>query len=238
MRTSPPCAGVGCPALPASPSAATPAMLPKVNRSLRAADGHCATTAYRAPISGFVSARTSASDRSDWDLALVDARSRDVLAASHGYGSHEVAQTWVTPGQGGLVRGCRRDGRARRLGVTLQLVDVAPPKPGATPSLVTVRMRNGGDVARMEKAGLDVTENIQGNRADVVVAGAKQLARLRALGLPFTTRIANLNPSEQRSRAADARYAAATDRSPLPSGRTEYRVLQDYQDELKKLVAA
>ena len=135
------------------------------------------------------------------------------------------------------MRGCRRDGRARRLGVSLQLVDVTPPKPGAAPSLVTVRMRDGGDVARMERAGLDVTENIQGNRADVVVAGSQQLAKLRTLGLTYTTRVADLNAAERRSRAADVRYAAATDRSPLPSGRTDYRVLQDYQDELKKLVA-
>src|SRR4051812_10824703 len=237
MRTSLLCAGLVCLALPASSSAATPAMLPKVTRSLRAAEGHCATTAWRAPISGFVSARTSASDRSDWDLDLVDARSRTVLAASHGYGSHEVAQSWVTPGQRVLVRGCRRDGRAKRLGVSLQLVDVTPPEPGAGPSLVTVRMRDGGDVARMENAGLDVTENIQGNRADVVVAGAKQLDKLRTLGLTSTTRVADLNAADRRARAADLRYAAATDRSALPSGRTEYRVLQDYQDELKKLVA-
>src|SRR4051794_9062070 len=237
MRTSLLCAGLVALALPATASAATPATLPKVHRSLGAADGHCATTAYRAPMSGFVSARTSASDRSDWDLDLVDARSRRTLAASHAYGSHEVAQTWVTPGQRVLIRGCRRDGRARRLGLTLQLVDVTPPKPGPAPSQVTVRFHDAGDIARMENAGLDVTENIQGNRADVVVAGAKQLAALKRLKLPFTTRIADLNRAEARSRAADARYAAATDRSPLPSGRSEYRVLQDYQDELKKLIA-
>src|SRR4051812_3149611 len=179
MRTSLLCAGLVCLALPASSSAATPAMLPKVTRSLRAAEGHCATTAWRAPISGFVSARTSASDRSDWDLDLVDARSRTVLAASHGYGSHEVAQSWVTPGQRVLVRGCRRDGRAKRLGVSLQLVDVTPPKPGPTPSLVTVRMRDGGDVARMEKARLHGTAHIQGNRAAVVVAGSPPVAEAR-----------------------------------------------------------
>src|SRR3954465_3212141 len=139
MRTSLLCAGLACLALPASASAATPAMLPKVHRSLSAADGHCATTAWRAPISGFVSARTSASDRSDWDLALVEAPSRDVIAASHGYGSHEVAQSWVTPGQRVLVRGCRRDGRARRLGVTLQLVDVTASEAGPGAAEATLR---------------------------------------------------------------------------------------------------
>src|SRR3954451_19079224 len=117
MRTSLLCAGLAALALPATSSAATPAMLPKVHRSLTAGEGHCASTAWRAPISGFLSVRGAASDRSDWDLDLIDARSRHTLGASHGFGSHEVAQTWVTPGDRLLVRGCRRDGRARRLAV-------------------------------------------------------------------------------------------------------------------------
>src|SRR4051812_44861169 len=99
-------------AVPAS-SLAAPAALPAVKRTAvakqtaqrdcqaRTARGRrgVATTTYRAPMAGFVTVRSAASDKSDWDLSLFDARSGRALGGSAGFGSHEVAQSWVSAGQ-------------------------------------------------------------------------------------------------------------------------------------------
>ena len=220
-------------AAPAGASAATPASLPAVKRVVTTADR---TATYTAPMSGFITVRSAASDRSDWDLDLLDARSGRKLSASHGFGSHEVAQAYVTAGQRLVARGVRRDGRARRLALSFKLFDVAPPKPDGTPSLVSVKYRNNADLARIDKAGVDLTHHIHGGRADVIVTGARQRAALERLGLPFETEVADLNAAYANARAADAKFASSQRRSALPSGRESYRVLQDYQDELKGLV--
>jgi hypothetical protein len=188
-------------------------------------------------MSGYVTVRTAAPDSSDWDLELRDAASRRTLARSQGFGSHEVAQAWVDAGQRVVVRGRHRSGSARRLRVSVQLVDLVRPKADGVPQLVSVKFRDNGDLRRIDEAGLDLTHHIHHGEADVIVSGARQLEALKALRLPYEVEIADLNDHYLRSRQADARYAAAVARSPLPSGRTEYRVLADYQAELKKLVA-
>jgi hypothetical protein len=142
----------------------------------------------------------------------------------------------VSAGQRVLVRGIRRAGSAARLAVRLQLVDVAPPRSDGTPQLLSVSYRSNTDLERIEQSGLDLTHDIHAGVAEVISTGAKQLAALKRLGLPYKVRIADLNAYDARSRAADARYTRSVARSPLPSGRTAYRVLHDYQDELKALV--
>src|SRR5688500_17456016 len=112
----------------AAPALAAPAQLPPVKRTLEASLRGVDTMTYRAPMSGYVTVRTAASDRSDWDLDVRDAASGRKLAASHGFGSHEVAQTWVQAGQRVAVQARRRSGRARSLRTSVVLADVAPPK--------------------------------------------------------------------------------------------------------------
>ena len=75
---------------------AAPAFLPTKTRTLSAPAGACATTTYRAPMVGFVSIRDDGTTKGDWDLTVTDARSRQPLASSHAFGSHEVAQTFTT----------------------------------------------------------------------------------------------------------------------------------------------
>src|SRR5206468_97583 len=75
--------------------------------------------------------------------------------------------------------------------------------------------------------------------AEVAVYSAKQLGLLTKLsnrfGLKTQTKIADLTADSDRARAADADYASTTSKSPLPTGRTSYRVLSDYQNELKQI---
>ncbi|HEX2084497.1 MAG TPA: M14 family zinc carboxypeptidase [Solirubrobacteraceae bacterium] len=218
-----------------APALAAPNQLPPVKGTLTASAGGADTFTYRAPMSGFVTFRTAASDRSDWDLDLFDAASGRKLAVSHGFGSHEVAQAWVQAGQRIRARATRRAGSARSLRVSAILVDLAPPKSDGVPKLVSVKFRDNEDLQRIDEAGLDLTHHIHHGEADVIVTGDKQFAALDALRLPYEIEIDDMNAHYARSRAADLRYARSQPRSPLPSGREDYRVLQDYQDELKAL---
>jgi hypothetical protein len=220
----------------AAPAIAAPAQLAPVKRALQAPVRGTDATTWRAPMSGFVTVRSAASDRSDWDLDVHDAASGRRLGASHGFGSHEVVQTWVQAGQRLVVQARRRSGSARTLRLAVRLVDVAPPEPDGRPQLVSVKFRDDEDLRRIEEAGLDLTHHIHHGEADVIVTGSKQRAALEALRLPFEVEIEDLVAHDARNRAADLRYARRSARSPLPSGRETYRVLQDYQDELKALV--
>ena len=196
---------------------------------------HDRTAVYRAPVAGFLTVRTAASDRSDWDLDLADAATGRALPSSHGFGSHEVAQTYVTAGQRIAASGTRTSGKARQLRVSFRLFEVALPESDGTPQLVSVTYGSAENLQRLEDAGLDVTHDIHDGQAAVIVTGGAQFAALNALGLPYDVEVADLNEQEAAARAADARAAGAAGASPLPTGREEYRVLQDYQDELKAL---
>jgi hypothetical protein len=190
---------------------------------------------WRAPMSGFVTTRLTAKRR-DWDLAVFDARSRNLLTASQGFSSSEIAQTWVMAGQRLIVQGCRQKGRSKRAQTRVQLFDVAPPNPKATPQMLEVTTRNEADLYRLENLGVDVTHQVHDGKADVIVAGAKQRGLLDKAGFKYDVEIADLAQHYAESREADLAFARRVKgRSSLPSGRTTYRSLADYQAELKAL---
>ena len=238
-----------------STAAAAPASLPAVKRALSvsaAKSAACSTqrsasqrgvaaASYRAPMSGFVRATLAAPNSSDWDLALFDAASHRRHATSQEFGSHEVADTWVTAGPRLRVQGCLRSGTARHAAVSLRFFDVAVPKWDGVSKLVTVFFNDGRELNALEAAGLDVTHDVHPGQAEVAVYSSKELALLNKLteryGLKTQTKIADLAADSARAREADARYSASTAASPLPTGRTTYRQLEDYQNELKKIVA-
>ena len=195
-----------------------------------------AVSSWTAPASGFLDVRSFGGKRSDWDLALFDARTRRALASSEAFGSHEVAQTWVSGGRTVAIQGCRRSGRAARLPIRIQYLAVQRPASGGTPSLVSVPVSGAADLIRLDRLGVDVTEDVQKGRAIVRLNGASQLELLKQSGFRFTTVVADMNKAYLAARAADRRYTAAVDSSPLPSGRTEYRILADYEAELKQIV--
>jgi hypothetical protein len=189
-------------------------------------------------MSGYVTARLQAAS-GDWDLLLRDGASGRAMTASQGFRSSEVASTWVHAGDRIVAVGCRRSGRSRTAAVSFRLADVAAPKAAGIPELVRVygdpRKLDGLDQLK----GFDVTEGRRSNYADVVVDGAQQLAELHAMKLRYDVRFANLDDAYLSARRADARYTKRVNgRSPLPSGRTDYRTYADIQDELKKIAGA
>jgi hypothetical protein len=221
------------PAAGASAATYTPAgtLLDPASTVVRAAKGRCARHAYTPPIAGFLTARSTGGARSDWDL---EARaSGRLIAASRGFGSREVVQSWVQPGLPVTVLACHRKGPARTLRLTTQLLATNAPAPEPA-SLVRVTGLDRAAFERLEALGVDVTHNAHGDYADVV-ASATDLTTLTRAGFRFTTRIADLADHERRARGADAAYAERVGRSPLPSGRTTYRTYEDYQAELKAL---
>jgi hypothetical protein len=233
-----------------SPTASAPGAQPAVKRTLSARTAvprtchtalrrhsrGVAVTSWTAPASGFLDVRSSGNRRSDWDLVLFDARSRRALATSEAFGSHEVAQSWVSGGRPVAIQACRRSGAATRLPIRIQFFHVQRPKGEGTPSLVRIPIRGAGDVLRLDNLGLDVTHDVQNGRAIVHLSGPSQARLLTQNGFRFTTLVPDMNQAYADARRADTRYAARVDASPLPSGRTQYRVYGDYQTELKQLV--
>jgi murein tripeptide amidase MpaA len=203
--------------------------------SLRQGTRGVAVTTWTAPASGFLDVRSSGDDASDWDLVLFGARSHRALATSESFGSREVAQTWVRAGKRVAIQGCHRTGPADELPVQLQFIQAEKPDVPGKPSLVRVQISNAQDVAKLDDLGVDVTHDVQDGHAIVHLSGSPQEDLLEEAGFKFKTLVPDMEQDFRDARRADQSYTAAVDRSPLPSGRTTYRVYADYQTEMKKL---
>src|SRR4051794_8934500 len=215
---------------------ATSAVPRTCHSSLRPGAPGVAVSRWTAPASGFLDVRSAGDDRSDWDLVLFDSSTARPLVASESFGSDEVAQTWVSPGQRLTIQGCHRTGGATQLPIRLQFTQAQRPDAPGKPSLVRVQISGPVDVARLNSLGVDVTEEVQGGHAIGHLTGAPQRDLLEREGFKFKTLVPDMEQDYLDARRADRRYAAAVGRSPLPSGRTRYRVYADYQTEMKQLV--
>jgi hypothetical protein len=104
--------------------------------------------------------------------------------------------------------------------------------------IVDVHTPTRADKARLQSLNLDLTEHGDANSVEVVLYGTADARRLRDAGFTYDVRIADLVARDAANRKADDAYAAATQVSPLPSGRDSYRHLADYNRELTELAAA
>jgi hypothetical protein len=100
-----------------------------------------------------------------------------------------------------------------------------------------VHVEAGSPAARtkVSKLGLDMTEHGDATGVDVVLHGTKDAARLRDAGFDYSVKIADLAARNKANAAKDRKYAASVAQSPLPSGRTSYRTLDDYNNEMTQL---
>ena len=192
-------------AVPPAGAATAPRTLQAIVKKLTAAErGACTSTAYRAPLAGFLDVRLRG--RGDWDLQVRDAAGA-VLASSRAFGGREVAQTWVRAGQRVTARGCRGRGAGPSARTTFRLAAVAVPRLTAGTAQLLRVYGTERRLHALEAAGLDVTHAHGRDWADVIVSGATQLATVVASGLRHTVRIADLSRSLQSARAADRRNA-------------------------------
>ncbi len=185
------------------------------------------------PVYGSVVANLMAAS-GDWDVAIFKADGGQVVAGSASRGARELAEGYSVPGQKLIVQACRLSGSASSAGLSVQSFPIATTGVPKT-SLVRVSTPSAARKALLEKLGLDVTENAGAGWVDVVLNGAADATKLANNNFAYTTRVPDLTVQARNDRAADRAFAASTTTSEFPSGRTTYRRLFDYQNEMKLL---
>src|SRR4051812_14004505 len=202
------------------------------DRVVSAGDSVAAAT-YTAPASGLLTVRTAGGG--DYDVAAITERTGRVAAAAAGPDSDELAQGFVAKGERLRIQLCHFGGPASAVHVEattqairrgtfagkVQVVRVAAP---------TLAQRN-----QLLAMGFDPAEGADAGHLDVVLYGDRDVRKLRNAGFTWRTLIADAAKLERANARKDAAFAASTRASALPSGRTTYRHLADYQAEMKTL---
>jgi hypothetical protein len=193
-----------------------------------------AQTRVTMPAGGEVVARLTAAN-GDWDLAIVDPRDGRVAAGSAYRGANEVAAGFAAVGDTLVIQACRRSGTAS---TALLRVEAFPINTSAAPKVSLVRVQTASLDRKNQLAGLglDLTEHGGPGFVEAVLYGAADAQKLVANNFAYTTKVPDLNVQARDDRAADARFAAANASSDFPSGRTTYRRLFDYSEDMKALV--
>jgi len=104
--------------------------------------------------------------------------------------------------------------------------------------LVRVNVLTQHDRDRLTNLGLDLTEHGGPAYVEVVLHSADDATRLASAGFTWSVTIPDLALRQHENAKVSAQYAAATETSPLPSGRDTYRQLADYESELRTLAAS
>ena len=118
--------------------------------------------------------------------------------------------------------------------VPTQATDKASVEPFA-PIMVTVDTPNRGAKTRLQKLGLDLTEHAGHDYVEAVLHTPADLLALTTSKLTYDVKIANMTERLIEIREIDEEFAATTARSALPSGRTAYRTLDEYVEDMTTL---
>lgn len=105
------------------------------------------------------------------------------------------------------------------------------------PRLVTVDTPDRAAKRTLQSLGLDLTEHAGHDYVEVVLHSSDDVLALEGAGFDYDVRIADMLLREAEINQINDQYAASTATSPLPSGRTAYRSLADYNAELHQLAA-
>jgi hypothetical protein len=185
------------------------------------------------PVSGAVVANLLAAS-GDWDVAIFKADTGQVVAGSASRGAREIAEGYSVAGQKLVVQACRLSGSASSAGLSVQSTAIATTGTQKS-SLVRVSTPTAARKNVLQKLGLDVTEDGGAGWVDVVLHGAADATKLVNNSFVYTVRVPDLAVQARNDRAADRAFAASTSAPELPSGRTTYRRLFDYQEDMKRL---
>ena len=175
----------------------------------------------------------------DWDVAVFDAAGR-VLAADASPDAQEVASGFALKGGVCTSRPAAAPATPRRCPATLEHSAIAPGAAGGREGQPAEAGRRDHPDARSRSRScssldLDMTEHGGEESLGVVLHGAEDEAAA-AQGRPALARRRSPTSSPRSRRRRRARAAAAGARaSALPSGRSTYRTLADYNAELKEL---
>jgi Zinc carboxypeptidase len=171
----------------------------------------------------------------DWDVAVFDQATGRAVAGSSGFRSDELAEGFVTKGQKLVVQGCRYAGDAKTVNYGIGFVGVSTTPVAGTTQVVQVRTADRAAKRRLQALDLDLTEAATATTMEVVLHGQADVDKVRKAGFTYTVKIPDLRKRIAENRAADATFAKKAAPSKLPSGRTTYRRLADYQYEMKEL---
>jgi hypothetical protein len=183
----------------------------------------------RAPARGLVSVRLRS--RGDWDLGVFGARRR-LVAGSASFGGNELASGFVRRGERLTIQACRYRGDAPSARVAIAFTRI-PRERVERISVLDVITPRRADRQRLQALGVDLTERADRDSVEVLARGRADLRRLRRAGFSFRVRVRDL-AARTRARRNSSR-ARASGAPKLPSGRTSYRRLPDYELELKRL---
>ena len=112
---------------------------------------------------------------------------------------------------------------------------VSPGESFFAPRLVTVDTPDRGAKERLQQLGLDLTEHAGHDYVEVVLHTPADLAALTDAGFTYDVEIPDLIARSIEVAEINEAYAAAVEESPLPSGRTTYRTLEDYNADMAAL---
>jgi len=112
---------------------------------------------------------------------------------------------------------------------------LAAPEPRFPVQLVTVDTPTRAAKDRLQTLGLDLTEHAGHDYVEVVLHSPADVTALRAAGFTYDVRIPDLWQRNAQIQAANRAYAQSVRTSPLPSGRDAYRLLEDYNSDMRSL---
>jgi Zinc carboxypeptidase len=186
------------------------------------------------PLGGEITASLTAAS-GDWDLAIIDPSDGRIVAGSAYQGADEVASGFAATGNSLIVQACRRSGGSSTAQLSVQSFPIDTSK-NVKASLVRVQTANLDRKNQLNALGLDLTEHGGAGYVEAVLYGSADAQKLVNNNFAYTTEVPDLSVQARQDRAADARFAAANTRSAFPSGRTTYRRLFDYSEDMKALV--
>lgn len=195
-------------------------------------------TSFVAPAEGTVRAQLAGGRRAgDWDLAAFDSAGK-LIVASKAFYSNEIVQVHLRKGARITLQACRLSGSGRSVKLRTSFSNFDFETLGQTGPIQMVSVPVSGPLVihALEELGLDVTHDIHDGRATVMLYGDGDRDILTRTGLGFDVVVADVQEQTRRFRAMDRRATAAGP-SAIPSGRTEYRTLEDVQTELKDMIA-
>jgi hypothetical protein len=181
-----------------------------------------------------VQVRLEGGDSADWDLAVLDRATDRVIAASAQRGSSELAEGFVLGDTDAIIQACRRSGTGGAQ-LSVESIGIDASDDLGPVQLVRVFTPTRGDKERLQSLGLDLTEHGGDGFLSVVAYGNVDLATLNANGFDYEVEVPDLIQKSIQDRAADQQFSRAVAASSVPSGRTTYRRLFDYGEELRQL---
>jgi hypothetical protein len=180
---------------------------------------------------GLVRGTLAGDGSGDWDLAIFDRASGELVAGSATFGLRELAEGIARKGQELTVQACRRKGSTSSVRLAVSSVPLPEPS-NETISLVRVALPTAASRDALDATGVDQTEHARPGFQDVVAYGEGDLAKLTQAGLAYTVVV----PDVVKADRAALNAATPADAKPMPSGRTDYRRLPDFQTDMKALV--